>query len=229
MKFLFWDFDGTLAFSRDNFWSNVIYDCAMKAGYDRGFEILYKKVNEGRLFSWDFKDVSYEERVNLLWWDDFEERLSGILKECKMDEQSAKKAARSVRSCILDASNYSLYEDSDWILNKAKELGYTNIIVSNNYPELKEVMEQLGIAQYFEEFIISGQVGYEKPHRGIFELALKGKNPKDCWMIGDNPIADIKGAKQFGLKTILVHREKPNKCETDFCFETLKEIEKVLS
>lgn len=228
MKTLFWDFDGTLAYSRENFWSGVIYECAKQYGYDQGFELLYNKVNEGKLFSWDFKAESYEQRVNLLWWTDFEKRLSAILVDCKMAEEVAEKAACCVRNRILDANNYFLYEDTEWILNKAKEMGYTNIVLSNNYPELKEVMEQLGIARYFDGFVISGQVGFEKPNPGIFEIALSGKDPKECCMIGDNPEADIKGAGAFGLKTILVHRKKPEDCPCDFCFRTLKEIAEIL-
>ncbi len=228
MKILFWDFDGTLAYSRENFWSSIIYECAVKFGYDQGFKLIYDKVNEGKLLTWYFQEISYEDRVNLLWWADFEERLIELLKSCRMSEDAAEKAARAVRSCVLDANNYYLYEDTEWILNRSKELGYTNIILSNNYPELDEVMEQLGIAKYFDGFVISGQVGFEKPNPGIFEIALNGKDVKECCMIGDNPIADIQGAKRFGLKTILVHRKKPEGCETDYCFETLKEIAEIL-
>ena len=228
MKTLFWDFDGTLAYSKKNFWSGVIFDCAKKFGYDQGFDLLYNRVNEGCLFSWDFKDISYEERVNLLWWSDFEERLTKILKECRMAEKTAEKAAHAVRGCILNAENYFLYEDTKWILNKAREMGYTNIVLSNNYPELDEVMKQLEIAKYFDAFVISGQVGFEKPHPGIFKQALKGKNPNECIMIGDNPVADIQGAKQFNLKTVLVHHKKPADCPCDYCFKTLKEIAEIL-
>lgn len=31
--------------------------------------------------------------------------------------------------------------------------------------------------------------------------------PEDCYMIGDNPVADIQGGSAVGMKTILVHYE----------------------
>ena len=42
-------------------------------------------------------------------------------------------------------------------------------------------------------------------------------------MVGDNPVADIAGAKAAGLISILVHKEGP--CpEADFIFPTLAGI-----
>ena len=41
-------------------------------------------------------------------------------------------------------------------------------------------------------------------------------------MIGDNPIADIQGAKAMGMETVLVHR--PGPYEADHHCDTLEEI-----
>ncbi|QWD76370.1 HAD family hydrolase [Polynucleobacter sp. MWH-UH24A] len=54
-----------------------------------------------------------------------------------------------------------------------------------------------GLDRYFTAIVTSEEVGLDKPHPMIFELALKKINPSgDCiWMIGDNSINDILGAK----------------------------------
>lgn len=225
-KYCFWDYDGTLAYSGENLWSNTIYEAACEFGYQGGFDLLYRKVNEGKLFSWDRKDQSYENRTGRIWWEDFEARLFILLKECAMEKEGAEKACRSIRERILDPQNYHLYEDTEAILKIAVQKGYRNIVVSNNYPELKDVMEKLGIAKYFDEFVISGMVGYEKPRQEIFAIALKGKDAEACVMIGDNPAADVQGAALCGIKTVLVH--KTGCTEADYCFETLREIERIL-
>ena len=53
--------------------------------------------------------------------------------------------------------------------------------------------------------ITSANIGYEKPHREIFQLALDiAGDPAAAWMVGDNVIADVMGAEAAGIKRILV-------------------------
>lgn len=52
----------------------------------------------------------------------------------------------------------------------------------------------------------------------IFEYALHiAGNPEICYMIGDNPVADIQGGKGAGMKTILVH----NNVSAEFCKDNM--------
>ncbi len=53
--------------------------------------------------------------------------------------------------------------------------------------------------------IISEAVGLRKPQAEIFQLACQQMNvrPEQCVMVGDNEIADIQGAKNIGMQTIL--------------------------
>lgn len=51
----------------------------------------------------------------------------------------------------------------------------------------------------------SAALGYEKPHRRIFELALEAMDrPRYAWMVGDNIRADVLGAQAAGIPGILV-------------------------
>ena len=40
--------------------------------------------------------------------------------------------------------------------------------------------------------------GYDKPHAAPFEIALEKMRPRgnNIWMIGDNPVNDIRGARE---------------------------------
>ena len=128
---------------------------------------------------------------------------------------------------ILDISKYNLYDDTVFTLEKAKELGYKNYVVSNNYPELLDTMKKLKMDGYFQECISSGKIGYDKPRKEIFEYVLKiAQYPDICYMIGDNPISDIQGAKAMGIPTIFVHREA--ECDADYKFSNLKDIVSIL-
>ena len=81
---------------------------------------------------------------------------------------------------------------------------------------------------YFEEYFLSANIGYEKPRAEIFQYALeKTGNPEVCYMVGDNPISDVKGAQAVGMKTILVHK-KAEDIQPDYACNQLLEIRKII-
>lgn len=55
--------------------------------------------------------------------------------------------------------------------------------------------------------MISEAIGLRKPDPAIYLYACTqlGCSPSDCIFIGDNPIADIEGAKKVGMQTIYFH------------------------
>ena len=65
-------------------------------------------------------------------------------------------------------------------------------------------LERSPIGGRFEVVVISEEVGFAKPDRRIFEHALERmERParERVLMVGDNPLADIEGARSFGLAT----------------------------
>jgi HAD superfamily hydrolase (TIGR01549 family) len=78
-------------------------------------------------------------------------------------------------------------------------------VVSNHVPELPTLIDALGLSSFFDAVISSGVVGYEKPHRRMFETAREHTIfDRTIWMVGDNPSADCVAAVAFGVKAILV-------------------------
>jgi len=67
-------------------------------------------------------------------------------------------------------------------------------------PELNAV----GLLEYFSPVIVSGDVGYRKPDRRLFEKALAAleMKPEEVLFIGNDMYRDVFGAQQFGIKTI---------------------------
>ncbi len=61
-----------------------------------------------------------------------------------------------------------------------------------------------GLDEYFDYVVTSEEAGHDKPHKKPFEIALKKLNfsPEKVWMIGDNPISDMIGAENLGIKKI---------------------------
>lgn len=88
--------------------------------------------------------------------------------------------------------------------------GWISVSLSNHTPELPEILRQLGLDKYLDAIFCSAQTGYEKPNLKAFQIVLDafpGANP--VWMIGDNPEADIAGARAAGLHTIMVRKPNP--------------------
>jgi putative hydrolase of the HAD superfamily len=56
--------------------------------------------------------------------------------------------------------------------------------------------------------VISGQEEYEKPHPRIYELALErgGVDPSRALHVGDSPISDYEGAREAGMRAVLLDR-----------------------
>lgn len=86
--------------------------------------------------------------------------------------------------------------------------GYTIVMVADGLEEsFHNTMEQNGLSHVFTEWVISEQLGVEKPHQKMFETALHrlGLNDADkarILMIGNNLARDIAGANRFGIRSV---------------------------
>lgn len=82
-------------------------------------------------------------------------------------------------------------------------------LISNAYDaiEQRKRIEVSGLADFFEQVIIAGEVGLAKPDPDIFILMSRklGVNPAECLFIGDSIKYDISGAKRAGMQTVLIN------------------------
>ena len=76
-------------------------------------------------------------------------------------------------------------------------------------PHVHSRLSALGLRQYFDAVVVSGEVGAKKPDPEIFTLALDkiGMAAEDVAFIGDSIEDDIVGAKAIGMTPILIDRE----------------------
>ncbi|MFZ2630491.1 MAG: HAD family hydrolase [Desulfosalsimonadaceae bacterium] len=67
-------------------------------------------------------------------------------------------------------------------------------------PELKAV----GLDGYFNPIIVSGDFGYRKPDRRLFQAALTGMGltPEEVIFVGNDMYRDVYGAGRLGMKTV---------------------------
>jgi len=133
---------------------------------------------------------------------------SFVLKELDLDKEGALDVAFEEFSAR--EGSYLIFPDCMVTLQKLKELGLRIGLISNTTPkhahERRPMMEAHGILEFFEVIILSSEIGFEKPHKKIFEIALKEMeidNPKKAIHVGDCLHADVKGAQNAGLVPVL--------------------------
>ena len=70
---------------------------------------------------------------------------------------------------------------------------------------LRQLLQKLGILKFFDATIFSDEAGCRKPDKRIFDLAARKLAAElgDTIHIGDNPEADVWGAKQAGMRAVL--------------------------
>ncbi len=97
------------------------------------------------------------------------------------------------------------------IRRRARKLGIISNTGRTPGSALRLVLEKFGILRFFDETIFSDEAGCRKPDRRIFDLAASelGTESRRMIHIGDNPEADIWGAKQAGMRAILFEYPVP--------------------
>jgi putative hydrolase of the HAD superfamily len=105
--------------------------------------------------------------------------------------------------------SFNPYPESVAVLRRLKALGVKLYVVSNWDILLAEVLEALGWMQYFDGIVASALLGVEKPEPRIFEEALRisGVRRERVVHVGNDPVADVRGAAAAGIDTVLVDRE----------------------
>lgn len=95
-------------------------------------------------------------------------------------------------------------------ITKQKRAGNKIYLLSDYYHSknyIIELLTHLGVIGLFDDIFISNQYKKSKYSGSFYSYVLTKLNlpAKDCVMIGDNVISDIKNAKKAGLKTIHIH------------------------
>lgn len=151
-------------------------------------------------------------KLNTVIWKELEDGLI-TLKELKVE-----RFRRFLKKQGIDEDEYEFAAcymkylgSSSILLEGAKELiedlcsHYRMAIVTNGLTSVQDGrIRKSVIAKYFDEIVISEELGISKPEPGIYEHAVRklGNYEKnDILMIGDNLNSDIRGGINYGVDT----------------------------
>ena len=125
-----------------------------------------------------------------------------------------------------------LYDDVVPTLQRLRAAGFKLAIVSNWDTPLDPLTERLGIAEYFDAIVASHDVRVrsEKPDPHIFNYALTaiGVSAEEVVHVGDTYAADIIGAKDVGIRPILLDRDGTQTGRWNETVQSLSELPEML-
>jgi HAD superfamily hydrolase (TIGR01509 family) len=128
-------------------------------------------------------------------------------------------------------TRWRLYDNVISVLSALRK-NYKLALVSNCFVGLSDVLRALNLTHFFECIILSYEVGVRKPDRRIYLEALQRLKlrPEESVFVSD-AISDLEGAREVGLKTILVrqgeyttHEAKDSNFKPDFQCKYISEI-----
>jgi putative hydrolase of the HAD superfamily len=106
--------------------------------------------------------------------------------------------------------HFLLYDDVPAALHMLAEQDIRLGLISNSHRSLESFQQHFELDGLIDVAISSSQHGYMKPHRSIFEAALKlaGVLPSEAVMVGDSVTQDVEGARRVGMRGVLVQRSE---------------------
>jgi HAD superfamily hydrolase (TIGR01549 family) len=223
---IFFDLGNTLIYFDGN-WERVRHESALAAV--RYFETLgYHEMDWGKFGDTLVRRIQryYVERENEYFEYPTERLMESILSEfeCEAIFVDHIRPALSAMYSISQAF-WHPEEDAAPTLEKLIARGHRLGIISNAAYSLdvQQLIEKADLHSYFEEIIISADIGLRKPHPRIFEVALERMmvDPTRAVMIGDTLSADIQGAKNSKMANIWITR-RADPVKNRFFLDTIR-------
>ena len=148
-----------------------------------------------------YNSVSGGERA---WWGEF---VREVLTRLDHDAEW-EPLLDALFTAFSDADVWRVYPETVRTLDGLRDAGVRLAVISNWDRRLPDILETLGLVEYFEELTVSSIEGVEKPASEIFTRTLDrlGVAAGETIHIGDSPLEDYRGAEDAGLGAALIDR-----------------------
>jgi len=102
----------------------------------------------------------------------------------------------------------SIEEGIHHVLAALRDAGLAMAVVSNTFVPgqvLDRHLKDLGLLEFFPVRVYSCDVGFRKPHSGIFRIVMErvGVSGREAIFVGDSVKADVAGAARAGMISVL--------------------------
>jgi putative hydrolase of the HAD superfamily len=140
-------------------------------------------------------------------------------------------AAREIYDEWAACCHFTMYDDVPDVLRALHASGIKIGLISNSHRCLSSFESHFELRGLFSVALSSVEHGYMKPHRSIFEAALRGAGVEasEAVMVGDSLTHDVDGARRLGMRGVLVARSGPVQAPPDVpVIQSLRELPALL-
>jgi putative hydrolase of the HAD superfamily len=161
----------------------------------------------------EIRDKLYAETAETLEEPHFNIRVSETLKKLGYNFSTSEKIVVGATEAFSEEFMRYVRLDAEApkVLQKLHGKYKLGIVSNFAIPEcLRKLLEKFNLEKFFDVIVISGEINNRKPSPEIFQKALEALHVKasETIFVGDTPNMDIKGAKNTGIKAILIKRER---------------------
>jgi putative hydrolase of the HAD superfamily len=103
-------------------------------------------------------------------------------------------------------------EGAEEALAWCRSNGIRSGVITNGPSSMQRAkLRSLQMTERVDIILVSGEEGVAKPETAIFHRAAErlGVSPERCVFVGDNPVADVDGARRAGMLDIWIERHVP--------------------
>lgn len=175
---------------------------------------------EGKKEAAELANVDFESFIEA-WRSTSEDAIVGKLKDpFKRASETLKKLGIEDRNiCAKVALNdvetiqkcVFFYDGATETLSFLREKGYTLSLLSNATATTAFILQALHLRDRFDHLILSYEIGFKKPDKKFFEIALSrsGALPDETLFVGDGANRELDAAREMGITTLrLEHKKK---------------------
>jgi putative hydrolase of the HAD superfamily len=104
------------------------------------------------------------------------------------------------------ATAVTIYPETVPTLVALRERGLLVGLITNASAQAGGVLEQIGLAQYFDAVVLSCAVGSAKPDAAIYLHTCRqlGVAPADCMFVADGAFTELDGAQAVGMVAVKI-------------------------
>jgi putative hydrolase of the HAD superfamily len=116
------------------------------------------------------------------------------------------------------------------VLDRLRERYPLAVVTDAQSAYARAELHKVGLLDYFDPIVVSGDHGFRKPDRRLFQLALDGMGvvPEHALYVGNDMHRDIYGAREAGMWTVLVSSDQGDDayldCVPDYTISDLREL-----
>jgi len=218
IKAIIFDFDGTISNRQANAYG--VFNDYLRPFFKEMNDLEYEAVLQDMLtddangtYNVMYRLVPFRKKYDQYLPSDFEEKFKEFYYEYMW------------KYCVIK-------DESKDVLSKLKDK-YKLAILSNGQSKSQhDKIDQLNISEFFDEIVVSGDIGINKPDKKIFDIMAEKLNVKneECVFVGDVFSSDIIGAIRANMVPVwmMIDTERPSYYYHGYRITNLNELFNIL-